>query len=338
MIQVLVAGVMWTLVASLLILRRGRADRSVTYAAVAIALAMTLNIDSVYLVIDSVLGGTNLVTLASDALLMTGLFFLGRGVMKAGDYRPQLVKLAVGLPALVVALICVAALFFFIDRGETTTEFMSDLGAHPAAAAYSITVFTYCGIVVTAMFVLAIRQFRLASGVLRVPSILLAVGAGCGIALCVTVLIMDIAHVTGALSIMHAVDPAYGPLMIATFLFLCAGFIAQPAMRSLRQRLRDVQTDVLVAQLDPVWRNATSLRPGLSERHLTPGILEEPEARLHRNIVEIRDAMIDPRVTFAIGDADRTLLERAESHLLGVKAPKVNRHKADDFDINTEFS
>ena len=115
---------MWTLVASLLILRRGRADRSVTYAAVAIALEMTLNIDSVYLVIDSVLGGTNLVTLASDALLMTGLFFLGRGVMKAGDYRPQLVKIAVGLPALVVALICVAALFFFIDRGETTTEFM----------------------------------------------------------------------------------------------------------------------------------------------------------------------------------------------------------------------
>lgn len=337
MIQVLVAGVMWTLVASLLILRRGRADRSVTYAAVAIALAMTLNIDDVYLAIDAVAGGTNFVTLASDALLMTGLFFLGRGVMKAGDYRPQLVKIAVGLPALVVALVCVAGSFFFIDRGETTTEFMSDLGAQPAAAIYSITVFTYCGIIVTAMFVLAVRQLRLASGVLRVPATLLAIGAACGIALCITVLVMDVAHVTGSLSVMHAVDPAYGPLMIATFLFLCAGFIAQPAMRSLRQRLRDVQTDVLVAQLEPIWRNATSLRPGLSESHLTPGILEEPEARMHRNIVEIRDAMIDPRVTFAIDDADRTLLERAESHLLGVKTTKVNRRKADDLEIKAEL-
>ncbi|MGP6172192.1 hypothetical protein ACTU6V_13410, partial [Microbacterium sp. A204] len=147
-----------------------------------------------------------------------------------------------------------------------------------------------------------------------------------------------IAHVTGALSIMHAVEPAYGPVMIATFLFLCAGFIAQPAMRSLRQRLRDVQTDVLVAQLEPIWRNATILRPGLGESHLTPGILEEPEARLHRSIVEIRDAMIDPRVTFAIDDADRKLLERAESHLLGVKAPKTNRRKLDDVEIKAEPS
>lgn len=338
MIQTLVATLMWVLVASLLILRRGRTDRSITYAAVAIALAMTLNVDGVYLAIDVVLSGTNLVTLASDALLMIGLFFLGRGVMKAGDYRPRLVKIAVGLPALIVALVCVTAMFFFIDRGKTTTEFMSDLGAHPAAAAYSITVFTYCGIVVTAMFILAIRQFRLASGVLRVPSILLAAGSGCGIALSVTVIIMDIAHVVGALSIMHVVDPAYGPLMIATFLFLCAGFIAQPAMRSLRQRLRDVQTDVLVARLDPIWRDATSLRPGLSRSHPTPGILEEPEARLHRNIVEIRDAMIDPRVSFAIDDADRTLLERAESHLLGVKVPKMDRRKADDVEMKSEPS
>ncbi len=338
MIQVLVASVMWTLVASLLILRRGRTDRSVTYAAVAIAFAMTLNVDDIYLAIDPALSGTNLVTVASDALLMTGLFFLGRGVMRAGDYRPQPVKIAVGLPALVVALTCVAVLFFFIDRGETTTEFMRDLGAHPAAAIYSITVFAYCGIVVAAMLVLAVRQFRLASGVFRVPAMLLAVGAGCGIALCVNVIIMDVAHVTGALSVMYAVDPAYGPLMIATFLFLCAGFIAQPAMRSLRQRLRDVQTDVLVAQLDPIWRDATSLRPGLSGSHPTPGILEEPEARLHRNIVEIRDAMIDPRVTFAIDDAERTLLERAESHLLGLKAPKMNRRKTDDVETKAESS
>ena len=328
----LVAGVMWTLVASLLILRRGRADRSITYAAVAIALAMTLNIDDIYLAIDPALSGTNLVTLASDALLMTGLFFLGRG------YRPQLVKIAVGLPALVVALTCVAVLFFFIDRGETTTEFMRDLGAHPAAAIYSITAFAYCAIAVAAMLVLAMRQFRLASGVLRVPAMLLAVGAGCGIALCATVIIMDVAHVTGALSVMYAVDPAYEPLMIATFLFLCAGFIAQPAMRSLRQRLRDVQTDVLVAQLDPIWRDATSLRPGLSGSHPTPEILEEPEARLHRNIVEIRDAMIDPRVTFAIDDADRTLLERAEAHLLGVKVPKTNRRKSSDVEVKAESS
>jgi type IV secretory pathway component VirB8 len=34
-------------------------------------------------------------------------------------------------------------------------------------------------------------------------------------------------------------------------------------------------------------------------------------------IVEIRDAMIDPRITFDISTDDRDLLERAESHLVG---------------------
>ena len=34
-------------------------------------------------------------------------------------------------------------------------------------------------------------------------------------------------------------------------------------------------------------------------------------------IIEIRDAMIDPRITFTTSRAERTLLERAESHLVG---------------------
>ena len=323
MIEVLVAGVMWTLVASLLILRRGRADRSITYASTAIALSMSLNINPIYLALDPLLGASNVVTLAADALLMIGLFFLGRGVMKADTYRPHMVRIAVGPPVLIFALSCVIVLFLFIDRGETTTTFMRDLGAQTAAGIYSMTVFTYCGVVVAAMLVLAGRQFRLARGVLRVPAALLAAGSVCGIALCVTVLIMDITHVVGALNVMNVVGAAYGPLTIATFLLLCAGFIAQPATRFVMQRLRAVITDALVAQIEPVWREATCLRPGLSGKHPTAGLFEQPEARLHRQVVEIRDAMIDPRVTFFLNKEDRALLERAENHLLGLKAPNA---------------
>ena len=82
MIQTLVATLMWALVASLLIFRRKRADRSVTYAAITIAIAMTLNVDAIYTAVDPLLGGTNIATLIADALLMTGLFFLGRGAEK----------------------------------------------------------------------------------------------------------------------------------------------------------------------------------------------------------------------------------------------------------------
>lgn len=104
MTQLLVAVVMWVLVASLLILRRRRTDRSISYASITIAISMTFNVNDIYLDIDRLLGRSNLTTILGDALLMVGLSFLGRGVMKAGDYRPRLARIAVGRPALIVAL------------------------------------------------------------------------------------------------------------------------------------------------------------------------------------------------------------------------------------------
>lgn len=333
MIQVLVSCVMWTLVASLLILRRGRADHSITYASAIIAVSMTLNIDPVYLAIDPLFGGTNVITLAGDALLMIGLYFLGRGVLRAGEYRPRPVRMAISLPTLIIALVCVTTLFSFANRGTTTTTFMSDHGHQPLAGAYSIIVFTYCGVVLAAMLALAISQYRIANGGLRVPAALLAIGSACGLALCITVLIMDVTHIIGALDLMRLVETAYGPLTLATFAFLCAGFIAQPATRSLMRRLRGVRTDAFVMQLDPIWQDATKLRPGLSDVHESPGIFEEPEAKLHRHVVEIRDAMIDPRVNFEISPSDRALLERAESHLLGEGRVSANTATLDAIDL-----
>lgn len=323
MIQVLVSSVMWTLVASLLILRRGRADHSITYASVTIAIAMTLNVDPVYLAVDPIFGGTNFVTLSGDMLLMIGLYFLGRGVMRAGEYRPRLVRIAISLPTLIIALVCVATMFSFARRGESTTKFMSEFGDQPLVGSYSITVFTYCGVVLTAMLALALGQFRVTQGALRVPAVLLAIGSSCGIALCVTVLLMDVTHLIGALDLLQIFEAAYGPLTLATFLFLCAGFVSQPATRSVLRRLRSVRTDAFLMQLEPIWRDATKLRPGLSEWHPTTGIFEDPEAKLHRHVVEIRDAMIDPRVTFEISPTDLALIERAESHLLGTGATSV---------------
>lgn len=58
------------------------------------------------------------------------------------------------------------------------------------------------------------------------------------------------------------------------------------------------------------------MRPGLSQAEpLTAS--DDPEGRLHREIVEIRDAMIDSRITFTITDAEHALLEQAEQHLVG---------------------
>jgi hypothetical protein len=317
MIQMLVATLMWALVASLLIFRRKRTDRSITRAAFTIAIAMTLNVDGIYTVVDPLLGGTNIATLIADALLMTGLFFLGRGVMKSGKYRPRLVRAAVSVPVLLVALLAITAAFLFIHRGTTTTRFMSDLGAQPGAAVYSIINFSYGALVIATMLVLATRQYRDSAGIQRLPATLLSLGSAFGVALCLAVIVLDIAHATGHLDLMHAIQAAYDPLSVLTFVFLCAGFAVQPAVRRAQNRARRRNTISFTAQLEPLWLRATHARPGLSQADPLATNSEDPEGHLHRVIVEIRDAMIDPRITFDISAEDRALLERAESHLVG---------------------
>lgn len=330
MIQMLVATLMWALVASLLIFRRKRADRSITHAALTIAVAMTLNVDAIYTATDPLLGGTNIATLVADALLMTGLFFLGRGVMKTGEYRPRLVRAAVGIRVLTISLLAIIVTFLFIERGTTTTQFMSDLGAQPATAAYSIINFAYCGLIIATMMLLAARRYRHSSGIQRLPAGLLTLGSAFGVALCLAVIVMDIAHVTGRLDLMRAVQPAYGPLSLLTFLFLCAGFAAQPAVRRAQHYLRGKRTASLAAQLEPLWNRAISVRPGLSQADLRATNAEDHEGRLHREIVEIRDAMIDPRVSFDTSRTERTLLEHAESHLLGRNRAAAPRTPEED--------
>lgn len=317
MIFVLVSALMWVLFTCLLVLRRGRVERSITYAALAIAVAMTLNIDPLYMVLDGLAGGTNLVTLVADLALTVGVFFLGRGVMKASQSRPLAIRLALGRAAIVTAVLGAVVAFFFIDRGATTTSFMIDLGAQPAAAAYSMMHFNYFAIVLSAMAALAARQLRGRMALRLLPPASLLVGSVFGLLFAGVVITMDVAHVSGSLDLMTSISAAYAPLFILTFGFLCLGFASQPAVRSLQASSRQRTTRGLILELDPVWRRAINVRPGISQMSEAGFHADEPEATLHREVVEIRDAMIDARVTFDLSGSERELVERAERHLIG---------------------
>jgi hypothetical protein len=315
--QILVSALLWLLVASLLILRRGRADRSILWSALTIAVAMTLNIDGLYRWVDRLLGGTNLVTLAADLALMLGIFFLGRAVAKATEYRPAIVRFALGRTVLAVALVCTVIAFAFTQRGTTTTTFMLDYGAQPVAAAYSMTQFVYDAIVLTAMAAVATRQIRLGRGVDRLPAVALLVGSAFGLVLAAVVIAMDIAHLAGDISRMRGLGAAYSPLFLSTFLFLCLGLASQPSIRWMRARSRASATRRLVSQTMPIWQRANLVRPGMSQQDAAGFSAADAETRLHRQLVEIRDAAVDPRVSFELSDAESVAVEAAEEHLLG---------------------
>lgn len=119
---------------------------------------------------------------------------------------------------------------------------------------------------------------------------------------------------------MLALGELYSPLFLITFVFLCLGLAGQPAVGWAHARSRDVRTRAFVDQLTPVWHRATSARPGISG-HVTP---DDAEGQLHRQIVEIRDAVLDPRVTFELGADEHALVDAAERHLVGVPAPAAS--------------
>jgi hypothetical protein len=193
---------------------------------------------------------------------------------------------------------------------------MLDLGAQPAAAGYSMIQFTYDGVIVTAMAAAAARQIGQSRGADRLPPVSLVIGSLSGLALSIVIIAMDVAHLAGNLGLMFGLGAAYDPLFLSTFVFLCLGLAGQPALRWARARSRARATRVRVNRVTPIWDRASRVRPGLSQ--YGAGIASEgAETQLHRQVVEIRDAVIDPRVTFDFSDDERVVVDEAEAHLIG---------------------
>jgi len=316
MTALVVSIFLWVLVLCLLIFRRRHADRSITYAAITIAFSMTLNIDPVYESADRLLGGTNLADLLSNIALIFGIFFLGRGVTKASNHRSAAVRVALGPVPLSIALALVVVAFALIDRAETSTTFMLDFGAQPAAAIYSIVQYLYCGMVVAGMGLASHRQARESQGLLQGATVALTVGAAFGVLLCVTVLSMDLAHVAGALALLSSLGVVYELLYILTFGFFCYGLASQSVILWLRRMHRERRTRSFLRKLTPIWEEATRVRPGVDLNRPSSDGPDADETRLHRQVVEIRDAMIDPRIDFPLHETARQLIDAAEAHLL----------------------
>ena len=136
MIQVLAATLMWGLVLCLLPGIRRRADHSIVVAAVTIAAALTLNVDRVYSAGDALLGGRNVLDLGANILMVVGIYFLSRGILRAAD--PEDVpsgheRLGIAVLGLVIAGLIVC---FSLIAGERFFGLVGALFAVPIAAVF----------------------------------------------------------------------------------------------------------------------------------------------------------------------------------------------------------
>lgn len=312
MVELIVSALMWALVIVLIVFRRARRERSVLYAAVTIALAMMLNDDHLYFIVDGWFGGRDIVHLVSALTLMIGVYYLSQGISRASAQQ-----YLSGWPAriaLYTALISTTVAFLLVPhRGGTTESFMRVYGDYPAAAVYSSTQYVYFLFVFSSLSAFAVGTIR--RGALRrekVAGALLLIGSLCTLALSITVIGMDIAQLVGGLSAAEPWRPWYYSLQVGTFAFLTAGLATAPIARWVRQSRREREVERHLTRLAPLWQEAIEARP--SPR--LDGDAADNEHRLHRRIVEIRDAAMDGQNDFELVDEDRRILAEAEEHLM----------------------
>ncbi len=196
MIQAVTAAVIWGLVLCLLPGARTRKDHSILVAAVAIATALSLNVDPIYLAGDQALGGHNLLDLLANILMVVGIYFLSQAILRAAELNDAPVRrdrrglLILGLVSLGLVLA-----FLRIEAPASSTKFMLDYGEQPAAALYSAIQFVYIGVVVGVTGYVCFRfRRRMAASYFRVAFTLIGIGCSLALVVVLAVLGMDVAN------------------------------------------------------------------------------------------------------------------------------------------------
>lgn len=314
MVSLIISALMWAVVIVLVLFRRGKKERSVNNAAIAIACSMAMSVDELYVVVDGWFGARDLIHLASAIALMVGLFYLARGVARAGDLDRPALQVLLGPPALILACTVVSGAFFLVQRNPgTSTTFMLDYGDQVATAVYSGAQYVYLTLVLVALLNISIRQVRADNVSTRSVAGVLAVGSVFGIALSADIVLMDITNVVGWDATLELAQAPYGLLQVATFALLCSGLAATPMVRWYRETRHRRGILAHLEAISPLWSRATSARPSIADE--LGGSDESPARSLHRRLVEIQDAALDNRNGFHLTRADRELLASAEGHL-----------------------
>lgn len=157
-LQALPALVLWVVVVVRLIGLRFGWRLGILPAVSMVALGATLNIDEVYLAVDPLLGGWNLLNLVVHVLMGAGMLELSRLLLRATGRPSRHVKILIGIG---VALFLVQAyLLFDADTDGSATNFTDTFGSDPAIALYQASFFAWIGTVLGYTGVECLRRDR----------------------------------------------------------------------------------------------------------------------------------------------------------------------------------
>ena len=323
--NVIVAVFMWLLVLTLALRARTRPDNTMLKASIVIAASLTADIDGLYLWAAERLPWPNGLDLSANVLLIFGVYYLSRAIAHAAGAA----GLADGAKALwlrrtaVITVVIMAVSFAFIDDPEPSTSFMQDYGNQPAATVYSGIQYLYILAVMAGTLATCLRNVPLMRRRrFRVGFRIIALGCVAGIVLCGSVIVMDMANVTGNEQLRRAVANVYDVANPLTVLLLSSGLAVAPIGRFLSDFGVRRQIRVLEPRLRAVWLSTVAQTPAVSLVGTTAQSVADTHGKsmrnaedtIHRLVIEIHDWMdLAENRGRQISPADRDVVSQAEA-------------------------
>ncbi|MET3172951.1 UNVERIFIED_ORG: hypothetical protein ABIB52_000779 [Arthrobacter sp. UYCu721] len=227
-LQTLPALILWVVVAIRLIGLRFGWKLGILPAMTMVAMGASLNIDEVYLAVDPLLGGWNLLNLIVHLLMGAGMTELSRLLLQASGRAGRAnkhVKILIAT-GFVLALVQVALLAVSGTQGSAT-NFTDTFGSIPTVALYSATFFAWIAIVLGYTGVECLRRDN--SGESRSFTIgfkILSVGCLAGLAaISVKMLLIGLELAGIQAGYMPALYLAYRILIALTIVGFAVGFM-----------------------------------------------------------------------------------------------------------------
>lgn len=310
MTQFLMAGALFLLAAVRIPARLKNGKDPVLLAAVFAGLSSVLSNPQVYLFMDGLLGGFNLVKLAVNTLMILGLWFLRAAVVAAVSQKTDNRSTWVSNSPLAVTLL-LQTVFFFLTGPKPTTTTWGINHEFVFAALFSLMLIAFLGWASADIAVACLRFVPRMRKAFRVGFSMVGVGSAIS-ALAMSIMGISLLSAVPGIPKTNLYGAPYALLEMVAIVLVSVGLtIPAIAGRSARKR-KALHLQLTIDKVEPIRRKA--LENADMGRLLTADPAALPQERLHRMIVEIWDADL------ASGGGNSVLAAEDRAYLLSIES------------------
>ncbi|MCU6481912.1 MAB_1171c family putative transporter [Arthrobacter sp. A2-55] len=311
-VSLIIAAALWALsVVKMFAYRRGQ-DHTVLLCSMAFALSFTTDVEFVARPLDKFLGGDNASNLVGHLLFSCGVYLLSRSILLAAQpLRFSAIERGSRI-ALVAVLTAQAFTFSHIDAPVFAQHFTTVYGGQTGAVWYAIVEITYTSLVLAMTSYFCLKYYRrMSSRIFRTAFLLTALG--CILATCTEILGVEwvVRRHFNDLANLSAANFLHDYIYVLAVLVLTAGLALPSIWNKIHRTSQRKEAARWVSAIEPIWNTATDNRREMRIGSRTTAFSDT--VRLHRMLVEIRDALLgEPNLESSLGESALAQIDAAE--------------------------